>query len=208
MPDFKDQATVNVSVASERAEALSGVLIAAFAALMALSDLFGSNLEEDMMVAHNQHNSYFSWYQSKSIKQSLKESELATLESLKLGLGSLKFEPKMAEIKKEIAKYKLEKNEILLGSANIPKANWVQDLDGQMGKIIGVKEWEAKAAKLEKATNKFDISMMFFQISLVLGAVCVIIYDNPRLQKSFIALMLISGTIGIIYAIIGYISGQ
>jgi Domain of unknown function (DUF4337) len=196
--------TVMVSVASEKAEARGGLLIAIIAAIMAISQLVGSNLEEDMMVAHNQHNSYFSWYQSKSIKQSLKESELATLESLKIGLITDKFEPKIAEVKKEIAKYKLEKNEILVGSSNIPKTEWVQDLDGKMGNIIGVKEWEKKAEILEHASGKFDLAAMFFQIALVLGAVCIIIYDNPRLQKSFIAAMLVLGIIGCGFSAWGY----
>jgi len=34
----------------------------------------------------------------------------------------------------------LEKTEILLGSKQVGQANWAQDLDGEMGKIVGVKE--------------------------------------------------------------------
>jgi len=45
--------TVEVSVASERAEAYGGVLIAFFAALMAISQLVSGELEEEMMIAHN-----------------------------------------------------------------------------------------------------------------------------------------------------------
>ncbi len=73
------------------------------------------------MIVHNQHNSYFSWYKSKSLKQSLKESELATLEALKMDRPGTLFDQKIEEIKIEIGKYKLGKNEILLGSANLPK---------------------------------------------------------------------------------------
>ena len=54
------------------------------------------------------------------------------------------------------------------------------------------------------ATKQFDIAMLFFQISIVLGAVCIIIYDNPKLQKTFILLMIISGTIGAGMSIFGY----
>ena len=50
---------VSVSVASERAEAVAGVLIA----LVAIAGLVNNNLEEEMMIAHNRQNSYFSWYQ-------------------------------------------------------------------------------------------------------------------------------------------------
>ena len=199
--------TVVVSKASERAEAIGGVLIAFFAAIMAMADLYNSNLEEEMIIAVNKTNSYSSWYQSKSIKESLKESELATLESIRITASpqqAIQIDRKIVEVKNNLKKYGLEKTEILLGSANVPKEEQVQDLNGEIGKIIGVKEWEATVEKMDIATQKFDIAMLFFQISLVLGAVCVIIYDNPKLQKSFIILMLISGVCAFIFSFYGY----
>lgn len=69
---------------------------------------------------------------------------------------------------------------------------------------MGVQEWEELADRMDNATQKFDIAMLFFQISLVLGAVCVIIYDNPFLQKSLITIMLIFASIGIVFSIWGY----
>lgn len=76
MTSKKNNDTVDVSVASERAEAIGGVLIAFFAVLMAISQMVKGELEEEMMIAHNRVVNYSSWYQSKSIKESLKESEL------------------------------------------------------------------------------------------------------------------------------------
>jgi Domain of unknown function (DUF4337) len=200
---------VLVSVASERAEAYAGVLIAFFAAMMAISDLVNSNVEEEKNKAESKQNSYFSWYQSKSVKQSLQENELSTLEMLiKAGLVKAEKEAVVKEdidkIKDNIKRYKKEKKEIMEGSSTLPESEWVQDLDGQMGKIVGVNQWEKIADKLDNATNKFDISMLFFQISLVLGAVCVVIYDNPKIQKMMIYLMVISGIAGIIFAAYGY----
>ena len=107
--------------------------------------------------------------------------------------------------KEKIQKYDAEKTEILVGSANISQENWIQDIDGKMGKIIGVKEWEVLADKYDNATKKFDYGMLFFQISIVLGAVCIIIYDNPKLQKTFIVLMIFFGIIGIFMSSYGYI---
>lgn len=40
--------------------------------------------------------------------------------------------------------------------------------------------------------------MLFFQMSIVLGAVCIIIYDSPKLQKTFIQLLINTGIMGII----------
>ncbi len=203
--------TVEVSVASERAEAIGGVLIAFFAALMAISQMVNGELEEEMMIAHNRVVNYSSWYQSKSIKESLKESELDYLSTL-VTSGIIPEEKiasvntKIQSVENQIIKYGKEKNEILIGSSNTPKENWVQDLDGELGAIIGVKEWEQLAEQYDDATKKFDLGMLFFQICIVLGAVCIIIYDNPKLQKGFIVLMIVCGIIGIIMSVYGYSS--
>lgn len=205
----KNSDTVEVSVASERAEAIGGVLIAFFAALMAIAQMVNGELEEEMMIAHNKVVNYSSWYQSKSIKESLKESELnylsALLESgMVLEENKAVIDNKIQSVKQQIEKYASEKTEILIGSIQVGKANWTQDLDGEMGKITGVKEWEALTEEYDTATKKFDLAMLFFQISIVLGAVCIIIYDNPRLQKTFIVLMILSGIIGVIMSLYGY----
>ncbi|WP_273567229.1 DUF4337 domain-containing protein [Maribacter halichondriae] len=200
---------VEVSVASERAEAVGGVLIAFFAALMAISQMVNGELEEEMLIAHNKVVNYSSWYQSKSIKESLKEGELDYLQTL-LNTGMIADEKQFVvneqiqETKRLIEKYGAEKTEILVGSANIAKAEWAQDLDGEMGKIVGVKEWEQLADEYDTSTKKFDLGMLFFQISIVLGAVCIIIYDNPKLQKAFITLMILFGIIGILMSVYGY----
>jgi len=202
--------TVEVSVASERAEAIGGVLIALFAALMAISQMVNGELEEEMMIAHNNVVSYSSWYQSKSIKESLKESELDYLRTLiESGIVSddkIQFiEQKIAEVEEKIIKYESEKTEILLGSTSIGEENWAQDLEGEMGQITGVKQWEQLTQNYDYATKKFDYALLFFQICIVLGAVCIIIYDNPVLQKGLIVLMVIFGITGAFLSIYGYL---
>ena len=201
--------TVEVSVASERAEAIGGVLIALFAALMAISQMVNGELEEEMMIAHNNVVSYSSWYQSKSIKESLKESELDYLHALiESGIVSGDktnlIEQTISVVEKKIEKYDAEKTEILLGSSQVGKENWVQDIEGEMGKITGVKEWEQLTQTYDYATKKFDYALLFFQICIVLGAVCIIIYDSPALQKGLIVLMIIFGIIGTFLSIYGY----
>tara|TARA_R110000868_G_scaffold118524_7_gene314288 strand:- start:6192 stop:6836 length:645 start_codon:yes stop_codon:yes gene_type:complete len=202
--------TVVVSVASERAEAIGGVLIALFAALMAISQMVNGELEEEMMIAHNNVVSYSNWYQSKSIKESLKESELDYLKALiESGIVTEEKKPvieqKIAEVGEKIIKYESEKTEILLGSKLVGKENWVQDIEGEMGIITGVKEWERLTKSYDYATKRFDYALLFFQICIVLGAVCIIIYDNPRLQKGLIGLMIIFGITGASLSIYGYL---
>jgi hypothetical protein len=210
LQDKKNRETVEVSVASERAEAIGGVLIALFAALMAISQMVNGELEEEMMIAHNNVVSYSSWYQSKSIKESLKESELDYLGALvQSGIVPKDNTPvirqKMADVEEMIVKYEAEKTEILLGSTIVGKENWVQDIEGEMGIITGVKEWEQLTQTYDMATKKFDYALLFFQICIVLGAVCIIIYDNPILQKSLIVMMIIFGITGTILSIYGYL---
>ncbi|WP_405397393.1 DUF4337 domain-containing protein [Maribacter sp. Asnod2-G09] len=201
--------TVVVSVASERAEAIGGVLIALFAALMAISQMVNGELEEEMMIAHNNVVSYSSWYQSKSIKESLKESELDYLSTLiESGIVTEENRPvierKIAIVKDKIVKYESEKTEILLGSKHVGEENWVQDIEGKMGIITGVKQWEKLTQTYDYATKKFDYALLFYQICIVLGAVCIIIYDSPALQKGLIVLMIIFGITGTFLSIYGY----
>jgi hypothetical protein len=104
-----------------------------------------------------------------------------------------------------VLKYEAEKTEILVGSSNVPRQHWAQDLDGEMGKIIGINEWEKLTQDYETATQKFDLGKLLFQICIVLGAVCIIIRDNEKLQKNYIVLMLVFGIIGILISAYGFI---
>jgi len=194
----------------ERTETIGGILIAVFAALLAIAELVNNNLEEEMMISHRQFVNYSNWYQSKSIKQSLKESELDYLNALtETGIipeDKIKnINAKIAQTKGMVLKYEAEKTEILVGSSNVPREHWAQDLDGEMGKIIGINEWEKLTQDYETATKKFDLGKLLFQICIVLGAVCIIIRDNKKLQKNFIILMLAFGAIGILISAYGFI---
>ncbi len=193
----------------DRTEAVGAILIAVFAALMAITELVNNNLEEEMMISHNNLVNYYNWYQSKSIKQGLKESEMHYLSALtETGiipndkLNNIK--TKLAETRSLMLKYEAEKTEILVGSANVPREHWAQDLDGEMGKIIGINEWEQLTQDYDSATQKLDLGKLLFQICIVLGAVCIVIRENKKLQKNFISLMLMFGAIGILISVYGF----
>ena len=201
---------VLVSRASERIEAVGGVLIAFFASLLAISQLVGNNIEDARKQAEIQHLEMFNWYQSKSVKQSLQESHLASVQLMARQPAATPAAARYADslardIEREIARYGREKHEILVGSSHVPRTEWAQDVDGTLGKVVGVKEWEVTAARLNRAESQFDVSTLFFQVCLVLGAVCVIIYDNPRMQKAFVAGMIGCGAVGVAFAAYGYL---
>ena len=192
-------------------QTIGSILIVLFAGLMAVAGLINNNLEQQMLISHNQQVNYANWYQAKSIKQNLKESELDYLNALtESGIipdNKLQnFKNRIAHTKSLVQKYEAEKTEILVGSSTIPREHWSQDLDGEMGKIIGVNEWEKLTRQYDDATRKFDLGKLLFQICMVLSAVCIIIRNNEIIQRNFIVLTLIFGALGIIISVYGLIT--
>jgi hypothetical protein len=102
-------------------------------------------------------------------------------------------------LSKEITRYAKEKRELLLGSAAVGKENWAQDMDGQLGKVIGAKELEAKLDVLGRAGDKFDLAVLFLQLCLVVGAVALDLQED-RLKLAFFGGMVFLGTVGMIYS--------
>lgn len=190
-------------------ETIGSILIVLFASLMAATELISNNLEEQMIISHNQQVNYANWYQAKSIKQNLKESELDYLNAMmESGMVSQNktqaFKDRIAQTRNSVLKYEAEKTEILIGSSNIPREYWAQDLDGEMGKIIGVNQWEKLTRQYDTAAHKYDLGKLLFQICIVLSAVCIVIRNNENIQKNFIGLTLIFGILGIIMSVYGY----
>lgn len=185
-------------------EIKTGVFIAIFAALMAVNDLFAGKYGDDEIMGTNEKAAAYQWYQSKSIKETLAEGEVSLLTSL---LESKSITPTSVEgvklhiskLQSKVQKYEKEKNEILLGSAKVGKENWIQDIDGELGKIVGAKEIEANLAKLGKAGDKFDLASLFFQICLVIGAIAIII-KQENVQKFFFYFMIILGCSGALFS--------
>lgn len=185
---------------SNKLETYCGLLLAVFAAALAITDLGAGKYGDDEMVAINKAASTYSWYQSKSIKQTLKESNVELLESL-LNEGVIAEEKRVGiekfveKAKVKIDRYDKEKNEILKGSATVGKENWVQDVNKEMGKVIGAEEWEAEAALLGNAGDFFDRATLFLQLCLVLGAISLISPTDASKRNFFLA-MIIFGVVG------------
>ncbi len=180
-----------------------GVIIIVIIGLLAIMKVINSNLEEEIANANLKHLSYSSWYSAKSIKQVLKENQRDLLTSL-LHIGAIK-EESLPELNTRIdvtnnliLKYEEEKTEILLGSANIPRSSWSQDLDGEMGKIIGLRKWQEISTNYSYLVSKIDIGTLFLQISIVFGVLGLVINDNLKLQQVFTGLMIATGIIGMV----------
>lgn len=113
----------------------------------------------------------------------------------------------VARLDQKIRRYDKEMNEITLGSANVGEANWAQDINGELGKIVGANEWEAQSVDYGNVVQIFDLANLFLQICLVVGATSLIV-TTPVARMVFfrgaIGLGSLGASIGI-YALFQYI---
>ncbi|ETR72242.1 MAG: Acyl-CoA dehydrogenase [Candidatus Magnetoglobus multicellularis str. Araruama] len=192
-----------------RFESFSGVILAIFAALLAVTNLGGSKFDSDKIIGTNEKTNVYAWYQSKSLKQDMLENQRDLIGIFIKGnyiqqdkLSSLN--SMLAPINSRIESYSKEKRELLLGSKAVGKENWVQEKNGEYGKIIGALEWEKTIQRLGQAGGKFDIAVLFLELCLVIGAISLVMH-NERLRIIFIAAMITLGLIGMLYGIQGFI---
>jgi hypothetical protein len=189
-------------------EMVCGLTLAVLAAVLAINDLGAGKYGDDEIIAHNQKANAFDWFQAKGIKQSLVEGQRDMLRILlesrvippdsEARMGTL-----MATLDKDIARYKKERKEILLGSAAVGQENWVLEEDGKFGQVKGAREWEAEAKALGAVGDTFDIATFFLQICLVMGAVSLIL-KGERMRNVFYGLMVVLGGIGTVFSVMAY----
>jgi len=188
-----------------RFELTTGLILTIFAAILAITDLGGSKFGDDEIMGTNEKANVYSWYQSKSVKQSLVEGQRDLVQTL-VDSGSINqdqissLRSLTTKLDEDIARYKKEKTELLLGSAAVGKENWVQDIDGEFGKVIGAKEWEKNLEILGRAGDKFDIAVLFLQLSLVMGAMSLVL-QQVRMKWAFCGAMVLMGIMGAIYSV-------
>lgn len=181
-----------------------GVLIAVFAAIMAVSDMFAGKYGEDEIKYINEKSAAYMWYQAKSIRETAIEGQRdlinTMLESRNANDPSVvKLREHTDKLTKKIERYGKEKKEILLGSSKVGQDNWVQDVDGKLGQVTGAKEYEEKIEILGRAGDQFDLSNLFFQLCLVMGAISLVI-KKEKLQGVFFYIMVGLGVIGSVFS--------
>lgn len=140
------------------------------------------------------------WYNAKGIKQNLAEAQRDLLKAL-VESGTIASD-KVATLQKNIeathaniARYKKEKTEMTLGSKTVGKENWVQEIDGKLGLVEGTKELERKSACLAPALDRFQVSYLFFQMSLFAGSVSLM-HHNMKMKNILYWVLVLLGAIG------------
>jgi hypothetical protein len=191
-----------------RFESLCGVTIAVLAACLAITDLGAGKYGDDELIAHNDKNSAYLWFQAKSIKETQVEGQKLAVETLLEG-GVIAAEHRastealVAKLQEKLDTYKREKTEILLGSKAVGESNWVQDVDGQFGQVIGAKQYELIAAELGNAGDAFDYACLFLQLCLVFGAIALVL-KAPRTKQMFLVGMVGLGLLGIVLSVVAF----
>ncbi|TAN51499.1 MAG: DUF4337 family protein [Methylococcaceae bacterium] len=194
---------------TSRLELVIGLIIAIFAAVLAINDLGAGRYGDDEKIAHNKHTEMYNWYQSKSIKQALFKGQIELLQALSRA-EALQPQYKSAVdnnievLQKKIDKYEKEMKEIQLGSAAIGQANWAQEQDGKLGQITGAQQWRDIYEKLGVAGDSYDLGTLFLQLCLVFGAIGLITQADA-VRKGFVIMMVILGSIGTYYCVQAYL---
>ena len=203
MPEEKNPDTGHKSF-----EIVCGVLIAVFAAVLAITDLGAGKYGDDQLIAHNEKNGAYLWYQSKGIKETLVEGQRDTLQAL-VAAGSIRPEqlPAVQELigklNADVGRYGKEKREILLGSSIVGRENWVQDVDGELGQVRGARQWEVRAKALNDAGDVFNSATFFLQLCLVFGAISLVI-QRQSVRRAFFWGMNVLGVTGAIFSVLAF----
>lgn len=191
--------------AAKRYEIICGLTLAVLAAVLAVTDLGGGKYGDDEIIGTNEKSSAYAWYQAKSMKQTVLEQQQALLSAL-TAAGSVTPEARpvvdaqIASLDQDIARYKAEKHEIMEGSEAVGKEGQVLELDGKLGQITGAKQWEARLTVLGAAGDVFDLSTLYLQLCLVLGAVGLVL-QAPKMRWTFYAAMVLCGAVGAVYSV-------
>jgi hypothetical protein len=188
-------------------ELLTGLVLAIFAAFLSINGLGAGKFGDDEQNAIISTGSQFSWLQSKSVKKSLTENQVSTLQML-LDSGLIAPE-KSEETQKQIAKnkskverYEHEIKIIQEGPGKYEKEEWFAKLDDEKIKhTVGAEELEKIAEGLGSAGDNFDYGELFLQLCLVFGAISLVI-KKERLKKVFFGAMLVGGVLGAFFTII------
>jgi len=196
----KSQAELDEEERQKRFEKISGLTLAVFAAALAIADLGGGKYGDDEIIGTNEKASAYAWYQSKSLKQTVLEQQHSLLDTL-LSAKAISAEAtpgvqaQLAHLSEEIKRYKVERAEILKGSAAVGPAGQVLEVDGQKGQIPGAETWDARLEVLGAAGDQFDLATLCLQLCLVLGAIGLVV-QAEAFRWTFYRVTVVLGLLG------------
>jgi hypothetical protein len=199
---------MNTKQESRRSETIFGVTISIMASLLAVNELGAGKFAEEELMAGNEKTQAFMWYQSKSIKETAVKCQADLIDTLLSEKAvnqerALSLKALSDKLHSSVERYKKEKAEILEGSKSVGPENWAQDVQGEMGRVIGALEYEGIRKRYAAASDLYDVSSLLLQICLVLGAVGLILSET-RLKTLSYHGMIWLGVAGAINCVLAY----
>lgn len=190
-----DHAESELEARRSHQDVVTGLMLALFAASLALCDLGGGRFGHEQILAANEKAQGYSSSQAKSVKQSLTEGEAGLLKGLLVAeaIAPAKVPAVSAYIQqldKKAAQYEKEKTEFLVGSE-------------KGGHVVGAKYWEDRANGLDRAGEDFDLGSLYLQLCIETGAVGIVI-RGLRAKRTMGVVMAVLGLVGTYYAYIAY----
>ena len=143
-------------------ETKTGVVIAIFAAILAINGLGAGKFGDDEQNAIIEKSNQYSWYQSKSIKKGLAEGQVETLQTL-MAAGVIpadRREPVESLIQKldgKVTRYERESQVILQGASRLADEPWFNEVDPAMREVVGANELHNQVLALGRAGGLFDL---------------------------------------------------
>lgn len=188
---------------------ICAAIMAIFASIGVLSSTYSAITGTGFLNSSQLAAQAYSWYQAKSIKETILNTNKDFSLFLKKNLAesddkSKAIDEYTAALDKDIQRLDNEKSEILKGSKNIDQSKWSQEVEGQLGQIIGAKEIDVTTQKYGLSSDYFTYATIYIQLCLVIGALALIVSITvPR--NIFFVMMVGLGLYGTYLSIQGYI---
>ncbi len=184
-------------------------LIAFFAAALSFINIGSNNYRDKELVGVNKKMTEYSLYHSKILKETLLQAERDLLADLMLA-GAI-VTPDTSIVHSRLRKFdqvlsliRSQQNELMKGSVFDSPAQWTMpDINDELGKIKGLQNWEYEIEALDLAGDKFDLSALFLELGLVMGAMGIIVRFTQA-KNLFRWLMMAFGVLGMGFGILGY----
>jgi hypothetical protein len=193
MSDLNDAISESVEHAGEsKLNSKIALFVALTATFMAICNIKGGNIGQNMSKAQSKSVSSWTYFQSKSTKQNLSENTIEILNSQLSNLTSQKsreeIEKKILKYKEKVAKYEIEKNEIkAMALAEEKSYDAMNIFDDQFDMTEAILSIAIAMFGLSALTQKKEL--FFFAITLsILGIVLGLTgFLNISLHSEFIS---------------------
>ncbi len=172
----------------------AALLIAAMAAVLAISGLGGGDATDDMMIGNIRASDTWAFYQAKSIRQTAYEIEVAELETRRIGVRGAQAD----ELDKRIAAYRAK----IARYDDEPDAAAPDDPlkgEGKKQLMAQAKAFEAVRDRASAQDDNFDYAEVVLQLALVLGSVAILAGNRTVLAASAVL-----GALGMVLTVNGF----